>query len=263
MPHHISVEEILRLPEVVKHAANESSLSDVNNSLAKGEILGTIVLPKNLNTLSTRLPKPNYSPSKFTVEQAESKALKKPSNIQKKSKELATINEASDLQPNCSLDIKRSEVRKAAMKPRPRLPHKIRAKFLLPYKKPYINFTQFRKKYHKIPHEEDTLPKCEHSTPSKIADLPCLKRISRSVDGAKRHEASRRLIEYCKANPISLKINVLESCTESTANIHPPNYKPLVGGNSVVMRPRWNPIVRAGLAVLEKPCYSIRPQWWG
>eukprot|EP00826_Nyctotherus_ovalis_P059967 TRINITY_DN8385_c0_g6_i1.p1 TRINITY_DN8385_c0_g6~~TRINITY_DN8385_c0_g6_i1.p1 ORF type:complete len:235 (+),score=13.19 TRINITY_DN8385_c0_g6_i1:73-777(+) len=229
----------------------------------RGEILGTIVLPKNLNVLSTRLPKPNYSPSKLVTEQAKSKILKRASKVQKKSKELATINEVSDLQSNCSLDNKRFEVHKAAMKSRPRLPHKIRAKFLLPYNKSYIIFTQFRKKYHKILHEKDTIPKCEHSTPSKIPDLPCLKRISHSVDGAKRHEASRRLIEYYKANPISLKINVLESYTENTGNIHPPSCKPLAGGDDVAMRPRWNPIARAGLAALQRPCHSIRPQWWG
>jgi len=125
----VMVEEILRIPEVVSHMENQTALNDINNSLAKGEILGTIKLPKNLTVLSTRLPKPNYNASKDNLIQEQS-VLKAP-NMQKrlKCKDLTTIDEISKQHANNPLGIY-----KPVERARPRLPYKIRAKFLLPYK---------------------------------------------------------------------------------------------------------------------------------
>ena len=60
-----SIEQIQKLPYITKRteASSEAVVTTVNHALASGEILGTIVLPKNLNILSSRLPKPNYKPS--------------------------------------------------------------------------------------------------------------------------------------------------------------------------------------------------------
>lgn len=43
----------------------------IDRTLAAGEILGTIRLPRNLGVLSERLPKPNYSHDVETVTHAE------------------------------------------------------------------------------------------------------------------------------------------------------------------------------------------------
>jgi len=105
------------------------------------------------------------------------------------------------------------------------------------------------------------MPRCDYPPPSKLPDLPNVKRISHSVDGVKRNEANRKLIEYYKANPVLLRVNILEKSSNQPSL----NYKPLAIANceALHMIPRSNPILRAGQAVLEKPYYNIRPQWWG
>ena len=50
------------MPAVVKRLPSTSVIAAADQVLAEGGILGTIVLPKNLNVLSSRLPKPHYDP---------------------------------------------------------------------------------------------------------------------------------------------------------------------------------------------------------
>ena len=47
-------------PSVIKRLKTNDVVSNANDVLADGKILGTIVIPKNLNVLASRLPKPNY-----------------------------------------------------------------------------------------------------------------------------------------------------------------------------------------------------------
>ena len=45
---------------VLNRIPEYTDLEVVDQALADGEILGTIVLPNNLRILTSRLPKPNY-----------------------------------------------------------------------------------------------------------------------------------------------------------------------------------------------------------
>ena len=54
------LEQILSLPSVTKRVTSPDVITTVNQVLSEGGILGTIVLPKNLNVLSSRLPKAKY-----------------------------------------------------------------------------------------------------------------------------------------------------------------------------------------------------------
>jgi len=56
----ILLDQILKLPIVVNKAKDELTLVAANEAMAEGEMLGTIALPRNLDILSSRLPKPNY-----------------------------------------------------------------------------------------------------------------------------------------------------------------------------------------------------------
>lgn len=51
------------MPSISKRMKSIDSVSSLNQAMSEGKILGTIVLPKNLNVLSSRLPKPNYHPT--------------------------------------------------------------------------------------------------------------------------------------------------------------------------------------------------------
>jgi NIMA (never in mitosis gene a)-related kinase len=53
---------VLTMPAVAKRARDVVvNIEEINKVMAEGEVLGTIVIPKNLSVLSSRLPKPNYS----------------------------------------------------------------------------------------------------------------------------------------------------------------------------------------------------------
>lgn len=58
----IFLEQILAMSAVVKRLHGSEIISSIDQVLASGGMLGTILLPKNLNVLSSRLPKPNYQP---------------------------------------------------------------------------------------------------------------------------------------------------------------------------------------------------------
>jgi hypothetical protein len=52
------------MPEITKRIKTSEVIASINDVMAQGGILGTIVLPKNLKVLASRLPKPNYQPNK-------------------------------------------------------------------------------------------------------------------------------------------------------------------------------------------------------
>ena len=60
----ISCEEILESQFVIMNASE--IIQQVDNALAKGEILGTIKIPKNLHQLGQNLPKSNYDSQNYT-----------------------------------------------------------------------------------------------------------------------------------------------------------------------------------------------------
>jgi len=51
------VDEILEFPGIVQRV-------NVKERLSQGNIIGTIILPRDLSLLSSRLPKPNYNSSR-------------------------------------------------------------------------------------------------------------------------------------------------------------------------------------------------------
>jgi len=55
-----SCEEILAHPCVRERIPEAQIVQESDQVLAEGKILGTIMIPKNLNVLAARLPKPNY-----------------------------------------------------------------------------------------------------------------------------------------------------------------------------------------------------------
>ena len=75
----------------------EADLVAVNNSMASGKMLGTIILPKNLRVLSTRLPKPNYNKNESSFENEEVQQ-EKPKIVPNKSKVLSRIKELSSIE---------------------------------------------------------------------------------------------------------------------------------------------------------------------
>ena len=56
------LEQILDRQGMAKKIKDVGVISYADKVLAEGEILGTIMLPKNIISLSSRLPKPNYKP---------------------------------------------------------------------------------------------------------------------------------------------------------------------------------------------------------
>ena len=50
------------MPSIIKRLGGTDVVTAANEVLSQGGILGTIILPRNLNVLSSRLPKPNYRP---------------------------------------------------------------------------------------------------------------------------------------------------------------------------------------------------------
>jgi serine/threonine protein kinase len=57
-----SLDQILARPEIVSRMPESHVLASLDQVLAQGGILETIILPKNLHILSSRLPKANYQP---------------------------------------------------------------------------------------------------------------------------------------------------------------------------------------------------------
>ncbi len=53
------------MPAVARRAKPGTEISAINQALSEGEVLGTILLPKNLSILSSRLPKPKYEGPKI------------------------------------------------------------------------------------------------------------------------------------------------------------------------------------------------------
>jgi len=81
---HIPLDQILNSSIIEKKAKGELELVIANQAMAAGEILGTIMLPNNLNALSNRLPKPNYESKKKkspSVEELIGKLDKTPMNL--------------------------------------------------------------------------------------------------------------------------------------------------------------------------------------
>lgn len=84
---------------IAEHNKDETALAVIDNSLASGEILGTIVLPKNLGILSTRLPKPNYNNRVDEVSNyiSKNKSNEVINNKSQKTKQLQIIDEMSKI----------------------------------------------------------------------------------------------------------------------------------------------------------------------
>jgi len=82
----IPLDEILNSSIIEKKAKGELELVIANQAMATGEMLGTIMLPNNLNALSNRLPKPNYESKKkksASVEELIAKLDKTPMNLRR------------------------------------------------------------------------------------------------------------------------------------------------------------------------------------
>ena len=122
-----------------------------------------------------------------------------------------------------------------------------------------------------------------HRAPSEVSknlELPAIKspqipkqvplrRYIGSVDSIRRQEASRRLIELYKANPIRhpINVNVLDD-KENGAVLGQHKRPPLPMKLDKIIIPQlkvhyMNPVKQAGRAILERPHYRILPQWWG
>ena len=61
----LALDQILSMPAVIARSGDSEVVASINDVLASGGLLGTILLPKNLNVLSSRLPKPNYQPTQL------------------------------------------------------------------------------------------------------------------------------------------------------------------------------------------------------
>ena len=55
------------MPIVISKANKEIELINANMAMTSGEMLGTIMLPSNLNVLAKRLPKPNYQATPSSI----------------------------------------------------------------------------------------------------------------------------------------------------------------------------------------------------
>jgi len=56
----MKLDQILEMPNVAKRTTLLNQVAAANSALAEGKLLGTILIPRNLLVLSSRLPKPNY-----------------------------------------------------------------------------------------------------------------------------------------------------------------------------------------------------------
>ena len=108
-----------------------------------------------------------------------------------------------------------------------------------------------------------------------------IKRNVVSVEGAKRQEANKKLIDYYRANPVKgpSNINVIEYNKENGSSPAVPSYikkPPMPMKYERLVIPHYappyikpssvhanNPIRQVGRAVLERPHYHVMPQWWG
>jgi len=54
-------DEILERSEMKKHSKDMEIVKNIDSVMANGGLLGTILLPRNLNALASRLPKPHYN----------------------------------------------------------------------------------------------------------------------------------------------------------------------------------------------------------
>ncbi len=91
------VEQILSLPCIAKRTKSLDVVSSVNEALAEGKILGTIILPKNLNVLSSRLPRPNYRPPSYLK-----KTPSVPGELQDAGRRIASSHQVRGMAANAS-----------------------------------------------------------------------------------------------------------------------------------------------------------------
>ena len=120
------------------------SILELNHSISKGGILGTIILPNDLKILSIRLPKPNYNPKKnisikldYKCKEEYKRSISSSQLLQKpeknKSNDFSTIEDqkiASNLKPYQKQNIRDlNHAHKHITRSRPNLPSRDRLPF--------------------------------------------------------------------------------------------------------------------------------------
>ncbi len=276
------LDQILNLPAVVKRSKSLDVVASANEVLSEGKILGTIILPKNLNVLSSRLPRANYRPAaclkKMPSAPGESREDRKVSSSSQQSRPLHNVQSGvlSPIDESCSrpgIPVSSPSSQDIQMA------HNVKNRGVKPViksRKPERPAVQRLKNVrHYTPAEisrdaEGRLPMIR--SPQVPRPVPIRRNIG-SVDSAKRQEASRRLVELFRAHPVRnpLGVNVIDN-KENGALMpqrrqlqqHYVRKPPLpLKYERMVIPLQRNAVQQAGRAVLERPHYNVLPQWWG
>eukprot|EP00826_Nyctotherus_ovalis_P035335 TRINITY_DN3031_c0_g1_i11.p1 TRINITY_DN3031_c0_g1~~TRINITY_DN3031_c0_g1_i11.p1 ORF type:complete len:420 (-),score=104.82 TRINITY_DN3031_c0_g1_i11:112-1371(-) len=251
-----SCDQILKMPMLEKQA--RELLAGVGEQ-ESANMLGTIMLPRNLKVLTDRLPKANYktpmkrSPSIGALEKKEAAEENKIPRYQQRR---YSIERGEDPQTKQEGQHHRKYGYNPVVQARAELNR-------VSYEKPAA---PSRPQYHYPP---STRNERSLERPSSMQNLPPapLYRIAGSVESVHRQQLNRGVADYYRANPVGVGINLKGLERNLDAKASQPKKPPLPFKNERPPLPhpvyQANPIKQAGQVVVQKPLYRVNPSWWG